>query len=119
MRANGFYPDRFEFDHRAGPFGAFRVRGRIEPDTPFQDPDIVGAHFFFEGRRRAAIVRQVLIAVPGTGDAAVDDAALAQRPTLMAAHIRYGGDLVAIAEDGDALVMRLTLVKEEGVHGAQ
>src|SRR5688572_12577708 len=53
-------------------------------------------------RRRGAGLRQVLVAMPGTSDATIHDAALAERTVLMTAHIRDGGYFALISEDGDA-----------------
>jgi len=51
------------------------------------------------GRRR---VRLILITVPWTCDAAVDDLALAEWPVLVLANIRDGGNLTLILENGHA-----------------
>src|SRR6185369_9039670 len=58
-----------------------------------------------EWRRRAAVRQPVLIAVPGTGDAAVDDTALADRPVLVRAQVGQRADLVTVAEHRDAFAV--------------
>ena len=58
---------------------------------------------FGEGRRRTAVGEAVLKAVPGAGDAAIDDASLAKRSVLMRAEIGQCADLVAVAEHRDPL----------------
>jgi hypothetical protein len=63
----------------------------------------VGRQPLGERRRRPAVGQPVLIAVPGAGDAAVDDAAFAQWAVLMRAGIAQRADLVAVAEHGDPL----------------
>ena len=57
------------------------------------DPHAVGGELLGERRRRAAVREPVLIAVPRAGDAAVDDAALADRPVLVRAKIGERADL--------------------------
>ena len=60
-------------------------------------------NFLHERRRRSTCRRDVLITVPRTGDAAVENFALAERPVLVLADVRDGRDFAVVFEDGDAL----------------
>src|SRR6516165_11692084 len=66
----------------------------------------VGDELFVERGRRAAVLQPVLVAVPGAGHAAVDDAPFADRPMLVSAKIRERPDLRAVAEHRDAFAVR-------------
>src|SRR5262245_49479649 len=66
----------------------------------------VGDELFGERRWRAAVLQPVLVAVPGAGHAAVDDAPFADRPMLVGAKIGECPDLCAVAEDCDAFAIR-------------
>src|ERR1051325_2572001 len=85
---------------------ARRQRPWIDLDDPTIEPDAVGREAFGERRRRAAIAEPVLVAVPRAGDAAVDDAAFAERSVLVGAEIGQRADLVAVAEHCDPLAAR-------------
>lgn len=74
----------------------------MNEDTPIFDTDIKGWNFFDKWGRRSACVRSVLIAVPWTGDAAIEDFAFTKGSVLMLADVGYGGDLAVVFEDGDA-----------------
>ena len=74
----------------------------MNPDAAVDDAGAVGFDLLRKRRRGGAGFGEVLIAVPGAGDAAVDDLALAERAVLMAAEVGDGGDLAVVAEDGDA-----------------
>src|ERR1041385_6149538 len=84
-----------------------RRAGRQRPWIDLHDstiePDAVGREAFGERLRRAAIAEPVLVAVPRAGDAAVDDAAFAERSVLVGAEIGQRADLVAVAEHRDPL----------------
>src|SRR5581483_8682055 len=67
------------------------------------DPHTVSRELFGERGRRAAVLEAILIAVPGTGHAAVDDAALSDRAVLVRAEIGERADLVPVAKNRDAL----------------
>src|SRR5712671_4075677 len=73
---------------------------------PIPDPHPIGRQPLGERWRRAAIGEPVLIAMPGTGDAAVDDAAFANRTILMGTKIAERPDLGTVAKHGDALATR-------------
>src|SRR4051812_15774002 len=92
--------------HHDGRRRAGRQRRRIDLDYAARHTDPMGDELLGERRRRAAVRQPVLIAVPRTGDAAVDDTAFAERTVLMSAQIGNGADLVAVAEDRDALAPR-------------
>ena len=54
-------------------------------------------------RRRDAGVRQVLVAVPWTSNATIENFTLAQRAVLVLADVRNCGDFAVLCEDRDAL----------------
>src|SRR6185312_12833111 len=85
---------------------AGRERPRVDLDDAALDAHAIGRELLGEGRRRAAVGQPVLIAVPGAGHAAVDDAAFADRPVLVGAQIAERADLNAAAEHRDALAAR-------------
>ena len=58
---------------------------------------------FGKGRRRCSGLRPVLIAVPGTGHAAIDDSAFSERSILVLANVGDGRDLAIVAKDRHAL----------------
>ena len=66
---------------------------RVDFDDAAVDPHAIGRELLGERRRRAAVRQPVLIAVPGAGDAAVDDAAFADRAVLVGAEIGQRADL--------------------------
>src|SRR5438093_1085566 len=80
-----------------------RKRIEVEQHAPVFYAQRVGRQLFRERRRSASILRTILIAMPGTGDAAVDDSPFAEWPALMRADATYRGELVAESEDGDTL----------------
>src|SRR6185503_230641 len=79
-----------------------RQRMRMDLHKAIPDSHRIGGEFLGERRRRASIRQPILPAVPGTGDAAVDDAALPDRAVLMRTEIGERADLAAVAEHGDA-----------------
>src|SRR6266446_1369605 len=83
-----------------------RQRARVDFDHAMRNAHAVGDELFGERRRRAAVLQPVLVAVPGAGHAAVDDAPFADPPILVGAKIRERPDLRAIAEDCDAFAIR-------------
>src|SRR5258708_3448282 len=83
--------------------GARRQRLGVEQDTALHDGQPIGRDALGERRRRLAVLRAILPAVPRTGDAAVHDLALAQRAALVGADIRHRRHLAAVTEDRDAL----------------
>src|SRR5437868_4217771 len=58
---------------------------------------------FRKGRRRRAGLGQVLISVPWTSDASIDNLSFSKRPVLVLADIRYCRDVSVVLEYGDAL----------------
>lgn len=82
---------------------ASRQGARIDQDPLALDSQPERRHPLGEGRRRGAVLRPVLIAVPRARDAAVDDPALAQRPVLMLADVRERRQPPLVAEDRHAL----------------
>src|SRR5262245_19181582 len=84
-------PGRF---HR----GSGRQRPGVEQHAPVLDSDAVGGDALVERGRRAAVFGAVLPAVPGAGDAAVNDLTLAERPALVGADVSHRRDAVAVAE---------------------
>src|SRR4051812_7390251 len=92
--------------HHDGRRRAGRQRRRVDLDDAARDTYPMGDELLGERRRRAAVRQPVLIAVPRAGDAAVDDAPLAERTVLMGAQICDGADLVAVPEDRDAFAAR-------------
>ena len=99
----GFATPRRSVDRR---LRARRQRVRIDLDQAVAQPHAVGREPLGEGRRRAAVLEPVLVAVPRAGDAAVDDAAFAERAVLVRAEVRQRADLVAVTEHRDALAVR-------------
>ena len=67
-------------------------RAGLDQHPPLADLRLKGRDLLGERRRRGAGLRKVLIAVPGAGDAAVDDLAFAQRAVLVRAHVGDRGD---------------------------
>src|SRR5262245_21906161 len=67
------------------------------------DACAVGRDFLCERRRRLPGVREVLVAVPGTSHASVDDFAFAEGAVLVLAYIGDSGDLAVVLEDGHTL----------------
>src|SRR5437660_3931662 len=76
---------------------------RVDLDHAVANSHPKGRELLGEGRRRAAVGEPVLVAVPGTGHAAIDDAPLADRAVLVRAQIRERADLAAVAKHRDAL----------------
>src|SRR3954465_8589271 len=76
-----------------------RQRDRIDLDDAGAQPHAMGRKLFCERRRRASVGEAVLVAVPGAGDEAVDDAALTERPVLVRAEIGQRTDLIAVAKN--------------------
>src|SRR5262245_37088349 len=64
---------------------AGRQRPRIDLDHAIGDSHPIGGELLGERRRRATVIEMILVAMPRAGDAAVDDAALADRTVLMRA----------------------------------
>src|SRR4051794_30544461 len=89
---------RHWLDSRSGWIGT-----RIDPNQAVDDSDPECLQLFRERRRRTAVLQPVLVAVPGAGDAAIDDPALTQGTVLMCAEIRYGGQTAGVAEDRNRL----------------
>src|SRR5580704_11560611 len=79
-----------------------RQRARIHFYDTAIDPHAVSSEFFGEWRRCATVLEPILIAVPGTRHASVDDMAFSDRAVLMGAKIGERADLLAVAKDGDA-----------------
>src|SRR5947209_1090378 len=63
----------------------------------------VRGNLFCKGRRRRAGIRQVLIAVPWTSDASIDNLSFSKRPVLVLTDVRYCRDVSVVFEYGDAL----------------
>ncbi len=79
-------------------------RARIDEDAlAFDEPEAKSRHTFGEWRRRGTIRGAILKAVPGTGDAAVEDSPLAQWAVLVLADIRDRREPAVVAEDRHAL----------------
>ena len=57
---------------------------------------------FHKRRWRSTRFRNVLISVPGTSDATVENFAFAERAVLVLAYVRHGGNFAVVFEDGDA-----------------
>src|SRR5436189_3056509 len=90
-------------DHRWFAARAGRQRRRMEEDLVADHARAEGRNLFGKWRRRRAGLGQVLITMPRTSDAAVDDLALAERPVLMTADVRHRGNAPIVFEDGDPL----------------
>src|SRR3954447_9200832 len=82
-----------------------RQRVWIDLDHAVAQSNPIGCELFGEGRRRAAVLEPVLVAVPRAGDEPVDDTAFAKRPVLMRAQVGQRADLVAVAEYRDAFAI--------------
>jgi hypothetical protein len=82
---------------------ARRQRTRVDLDQAARDAHAVSRKLLRERRRRAAILQSVLIAVPGTCDAPVDDAPLPDWPVLVGAEIRQRADPGPVAKHRNAL----------------
>src|SRR5690242_10522060 len=82
---------------------ARRQRLRMHQHLVGVDLRPVGCYLFREWRRGRAGIGKVLISVPRTRDAAVDDTPFPERPVLVLADIGDRGDTVAVLEDGDTL----------------
>src|SRR5262249_54437959 len=98
------HPTKLHYVDRGG--GAGRQRARVDFEDAVAQAHRVGREQLGERRRRAAGFRPVLKAVPRAGDAAVDDAALAERTVLMGAQIGERADARAVAKHGDTLAAR-------------
>ena len=71
----------------------------INPNLIVETTYRVSFYLFFERRGRLTVLGQILVAMPRTGDAAVDNFALAERAVLVATQIAYCRKLTLIAED--------------------
>jgi hypothetical protein len=96
---NGLLDDG-RFDRRAG-----RQRLGTDEDSTVLDHHAIRRNALVERRRRLAILRPILPAVPGASDAAVNDLALAKRSALMGADVRHGGDSTVVTKDGDPFLL--------------
>jgi hypothetical protein len=72
-----------------------------------EDAAILYAHiecrnFLDERRRRRTGFWQVLVAVPRTGDAPVENLAFTERTVLVLADVRDGADFAVVLENRDA-----------------
>src|ERR1700745_2900454 len=83
-----------------------RQRARVDFDHAMRNAHAVGDELFGARRWRPAVLQPVLVAVPGAGHAAVDDAPFADRPILVGAKIRERPDLRSVAEHRDAFAIR-------------
>src|SRR5947207_11219493 len=91
---------------RSAPSGLHNDRGlgprwqsvRMDLHVAITQAYPVGREFLGERWRSAAVLQPVFVSMPRAGDAAVDDAAFADRAILMRADIRQRADLVAVAE---------------------
>ena len=72
--------------------GSGRVRLRVNEHTTSLHANIKRRDLFGKRRRRSSRIGQVLIAMPWTGNAAINDAALTERSILVPADIRNGND---------------------------
>ena len=79
---------------------------RIDFDQAVAQPHAISGELLGERRWRAAVLQPVFITVPRTGDAAVDDATLADRAVLMRADIGQCADPVTVAKYRNALAIR-------------
>src|SRR5262249_29569468 len=77
----------------------------LHPDPPVLHPHRVRRDFLHKRRRRAPILRPVLITVPRAGHATVNDPSFAKRPALIRTHIGDGRDLIMKAKHGDTLAL--------------
>ena len=77
---------------------------RIHIHLPVVDPDPVRFDLFGVRWRRLSVVRIILVAMPGTSDASIDDLPFAQRSVLVPANIAYGGNLLIVLKDGDGFI---------------
>src|SRR5712691_12954262 len=92
--------------HRDRGWRPGRQRARVDLDDAVAQAHAVGDEHLGERRRGAAVLEPVLIAVPRAGDAAVDDAAFAERAVLVGAQVGQRADARAVAKDRDALAAR-------------
>src|SRR5712675_1175372 len=79
---------------------------RIDLDRAAVQAHPVSVELFGERRRCATVLEPMLEAMPRTGDAAIYDAALANRAVLVGAKIRQRPDPRSVAKDRDALAAR-------------
>src|SRR4029079_18139446 len=61
-------------------------------------------HLLGKGRRSTAVFGTILIPMPWTGDASVDDPPFSQRPALMGANIPDRGESSTMPKHGDSFV---------------
>src|SRR6266404_4130309 len=83
-----------------------RQWARVDLDRAAPQAHPVGRELFGEWRRRATVLEPILEAMPRTGDAAVDDAAFANRAVLVGAKIGQRPDPRSVAKNRDALAAR-------------
>src|SRR5262249_17236774 len=82
---------------------AGRVRARMYEHRSFDNLDTKSRDLLLERGRSSPARRLVLIAVPRTSNATVDDAAFSQRSVLMLANIGDGRDLAIVAKNRNPL----------------
>src|SRR5437764_772081 len=78
-------------------------RLRVDKNLASFDANAIGRDLLGKRSWRAAIGRAVLVSVPGTSDAAVDDFTFSKRAALMGANIGNSRDSSIVAEQCDAL----------------
>src|ERR1041385_5759529 len=79
------------------------MRLRVYQHAAGLDFEVVRGDHVVEGRRRAARLGPVLVAMPRAGDAPVDNPPLAERAVLVAADVGDAAQLVPVAEYRDPL----------------
>src|SRR5689334_21385622 len=78
-----------------------RQRSWVQQDSALDNPQSVCRQLVGERRRRAAVGRTVLVAVPRAGNAAVNDPALADGAALVRADVADGRERLAVPKHGD------------------
>src|SRR5205085_2278860 len=76
-----------------------RQRIGINEHGAADDAYSVCRNFIGERRRGTAIFWSILVSVPGTRNAAVDDLSFPKWPVLVPAHVGYRGHKVAVSKD--------------------
>src|SRR5262245_23591360 len=85
-----------------------RQRACAYLNSSLYDAHLIGGDLLGKRRRGTAVVRTVLPAVPGAGDATVDDLPFTERAALVRTGVRDGADGSLVLEDGDPFASACT-----------